>query len=147
LKTLKKLFQLLFRSKDKIEMSTLKNPNVTADDLDFSDIGRTEEKPTQDYHYDPVPKKKLPPQATGITIAVPLGGNYWSMRDLADCTAEEFFAFAKSTYPAVNPAHIDSYANLTTRVRAYGKILEFHSVTLKNYFPRSKDIPVQTKLD
>jgi hypothetical protein len=126
---------------DKPDMAKKKKSKV---DFDFSDIaGKTTQvesiEAAKDILQDPkvkdpkkVEEKPKPAQekATGHVLAIPGGGGRWAMRDIADCTPEEFILWAKMYYPVVT-AEPDRFRSVSNKIRAYQQIVAWHQSMMR----------------
>jgi len=126
---------------DNSEMARKKS----AVDFDFSDIaGQTTQvksiegmkdvlqdekiKNTQDPGSTQTSKPKE--KATGYVIAIPCGKGQFSHKDIAECTSEEFVAWAKMYYPVVT-AGPDRFVSISTRIRAFQQIVSWHQSMMR----------------
>ena len=74
-------------------------------------------------------KKEVKKQ--GITLTIPVEGGYLS-RDIAECTTEEFLAWARVVYPFIDESqlHPSDFDKVDQRIRALKQIEDFHKQTL-----------------
>lgn len=101
-------------------------------DFDFSDIsGNQEIAPLAPEKK--LKQKKLIKNQTGIVLPIPCDKGYIN-KDIADCTSEEFVAWAAEVYPEPLPAN--KFQKVITRLNAFHDILKFH---VKPLFPISKE--------
>ena len=105
-------------------------------DLDFNDITskttkvksiKEELEPlSQPSVREPV-KKSKEVTLTGITIAIPTSARTrWIVKDIAECTSDEFLSWAKFSYPEVT-AEATRFDSISNRIRAFDKIRVYHS--------------------
>jgi hypothetical protein len=94
-------------------------------DLDFTEIqGKTEKKPsTKDTLGE---SKKTKKRASGITLSIPTDDGYVA-KDMLECTAEEFMAWAHRCYPGRITKDVTKFESLTNRRLALRQIERFHT--------------------
>lgn len=79
----------------------------------------------------PSVKKSNSPKNQGITLTIPTKNGFLS-RDIAECSTDEFLAWARTVYPLIdedklNPSDFD---RIDQRIRALKQIEQFHTTLL-----------------
>ena len=112
--------------------------------FDFSDIaGETTQvesiEAAKDVLQDPKAKKAEPKEKpkqqqqekpTGYILAVPCESNQWTMKDISECSPEEFIAWAKRYYSVVT-AGPDRFQSVSNKVRAFQQIVAWHQSMMR----------------
>lgn len=92
-------------------------------DLDFGDITSPAKKkiPKKEEK-----KKKEESKLSGLMLSIPVAHDKFLVKDLVECTPEEFLSWASFVYPDTSRVKAEDFRTISARKAAFKQALAYH---------------------